>query len=84
MADRVFAGGGVTALRRIRFAWQLFAASARAGCYSGLRRSARFAARGVEQDGILLLMPREPSFAFYYVPLLVLAAALGAGLAAFG
>jgi len=95
MADRVFAPGGVTALRRIRVvrqrfvamarvAWQRFTASARAGCYSGLRRSVRFAATGVEQDGVLLLMPREPSFAFYYVPLLGLAAALGAGLAAFG
>jgi hypothetical protein len=84
MADRVFAGGGVTALRRICFAWQRLTASARAGCYSGLRRQASFAARAVDQDGILLLMPREPSFAFYYVPLLVLAAALGAGLAAFG
>jgi hypothetical protein len=84
MADRVFAGSGVTALRRIRFTSQRFAASARAGCYSGLRRSVRFAAKGVDQDGVLLLMPREPSFAFYYVPLLGLAAALGAGLAAFG
>ena len=71
-------------LRRIRFAWQRFAASARAGCYSGLRRGARFAARAVDQDGILLLMPREPSFAFFYGPLLVLAAAGGAALAAFG
>jgi hypothetical protein len=95
MADRVFAHGGVTALRRMRVvrqrfvasarvAWQRFTASARAGCYLGLRRSARFVAKAVDQDGILLLMPREPSFAFYYVPLLVLAAALGAGLAAFG
>lgn len=71
-------------MRRIRFAWQRFAASARAGCYSGLRRSARFAARALDQDGILLLMPREPSFAFLYVPLLVLAAVAGAALAAFG
>lgn len=84
MADRVPAGAGVALLRRIRFAWQRFAASARAGCYSGLRRSARFAARVVDQDGTLLLMPREPSFAFFYVPLLVLAAAGGAALAAFG
>lgn len=84
MADRVLAPGGVTAaLRRIRFAWQRFTASARAGCYCGLRRRARFAARAVEQDGILLLMPREPSFSFIYVPLLILAAAAGASLAAF-
>jgi hypothetical protein len=71
-------------MRRIRFTLQRFAASARAGCYSGLRRSARFAARAVDQDGILLLMPREPSFAFFYVPLLALAAVAGAALAAFG
>lgn len=71
-------------MRRIRFTLQRFAASARAGCYSRLRRSARFAARAVDQDGILLLMPREPSFAFFYVPLLVLAAVAGAALAAFG
>jgi len=83
MADRVPAGSGVTVLRRIRFAWQRFTASARAGCYSGLRRSARFAARAVEQDGIVLLMPKEPSFTFIYVPLLILAAAIGAALAAF-
>lgn len=82
-------------MRRIRFTWrcfsavavaywQRFVASARAGCYLGLRRGARFAVRAVEQDGILLLMPREPSFAFFYVPLLVVAAAAGAALAAFG
>ncbi len=84
MADRVPAGSGVTVLRRIRFAWQRFTASARAGCYSGLRRSVRFAARAVEQDEIVLLMPKEPSFTFIYVPLLTLAAVIGAALAAFG
>lgn len=84
MAHRVLAGGGVTVLRRIRFAWQRLTASARAGCYCGLRRSARFSARAVEQDGIVLLMPREPSFTFIYVPLLILAATAGAALAAFG
>lgn len=82
-------------MRRVRFVWRSFpastvaywqrlVASARAGCYLGLRRGARFAARAVDQDGILLLMPREPSFAFFYVPLLVVAAAAGAALAAFG
>lgn len=83
MSDRGHAGG-VALLRRMRFAVQRFIASARAGTYSGLRRAARFAARAVDQDGTLLLMPREPSFTFYYVPLLILAAAAGTSLAAFG
>jgi hypothetical protein len=31
----------------------------------------------VEQDGVLLLMPREPSLAFYYVPLCLVAVGVG-------
>jgi hypothetical protein len=71
--------------RRIKFAAERLRASARAGSWFGRwRRSVRFAARGVEQDGVLLLMPREPSLAFYYVPLAILFTAGGAALAAFG
>jgi hypothetical protein len=63
---------------------QRLVASARAGTYLWfLRRRVRFAVRGVDQDGVLLLMPREPSFGAYYVPLLVLSAAGGAALAIF-
>jgi hypothetical protein len=77
--------GNANVLRRIRFAFERFKASARAGSYlAGLRRGARFAARGIDQDGVLLLMPREPSFTFVYVPLLLTSAAAGALLAAFG
>jgi hypothetical protein len=75
---------GARALRRIGFAFDRFKASARAGAYfAGVRRAARFAVRPVDQDGVLLLMPREPSFGFFYVPLVVLSAAAGAALAAF-
>jgi hypothetical protein len=71
-------------LKQIRFALQRCAASARAGTYFGfLRRGARFAARGVDQDGVMLLMPREPSLTIFYVPLLLFSAACGAALAAF-
>jgi len=71
--------------RRLTFAAQRFQASARAGSwFAGWRRSVRFAARGVEQDDVLLLMPKEPSFAFYYVPLALLFMGGGAALAAFG
>ncbi len=70
--------------RHIRFAFQRFVASARAGTYVGfLRRGARFAVRAIDQDGVLLLMPREPSVAIIYVPLLLLSAVAGAALAAF-
>jgi hypothetical protein len=71
-------------LRRLKFAAERLQASARAGSYLGrFRKRVRFAARGVEQDGVMLLMPKEPSFAFYYVPLAVASVAIGAGLAAF-
>jgi hypothetical protein len=71
-------------LKRIRFLFERFVASARAGTYLGfLRRKARFAARGIDQDGVLLLMPREPSLSIIYVPLLLMSAAGGAALAAF-
>ena len=79
------ARGGARALRHVRFAWERFVASARAGSWAGrLRRRARFVARAVDQDGVLLLMPREPSLAFAYVPLLILSAACGAALAMLG
>lgn len=72
-------------LQRIGYAIDRFRASARAGCWcGGLRRAARFSVRPIEQDGVLLLMPREPSVSFLYVPLLGLAALTGAALAAFG
>lgn len=78
-------GPGASHLRHIRFAFQRLVASARAGTYLGfLRRGARFAAQPVDQDGVLLLMPREPSVGIIYVPLLLLSAAAGAALAAFG
>ena len=78
------AGRQVHPFRRLRFAVERFRASARAGTYFGWRRAVRFAARALDQDGVLLLMPREPSFAFYYVPLAILFTAGGAALAAFG
>lgn len=69
----------------IRYAIERFRASARAGCWCGrLRRAARFSVQPIDQDGVLLLMPREPSLGVLYVPLLGLAAAAGAALAAFG
>lgn len=66
-----------------RFVWQRAVASARASSW-GLRRKARFAARAIDQDGVLLLMPREPSLAFVLVPALISAAFSGAALALFG
>lgn len=72
-------------LRHLRIILERFRASARAGCWcGGLRRAARFSVRPIDQDGVLLLMPREPSLGFVYVPLLALAAVAGAALAAFG
>ena len=70
--------------RRLRFAHERLKASARAGSFLGssLRRRVRFAARAVDQDGVLLLMPREPSLAFYWVPLAILFTAGGALLGA--
>ena len=55
-----------TPLRHVAYALQRLSASARAGSFLGrFRRRARFAARAIDQDGILLLMPKEPSLAFY-------------------
>jgi len=42
----------------------------------------RFVARAVDQDDVLLLMPKEPSVTFYYVPLAILFVAGGALLGA--
>ena len=71
--------------RYLLYAIDRFRASARAGCwFGGLRRAARVSVRPIDQDGVLLLMPREPSLSFVYVPLLALAAAAGAALAVFG
>ena len=73
--------GPFRALRHFLYAGQRFAASARAGSFLGrFRRSARFAAKAIDQDGVLLLMPREPSLAFYFVPLALLFAGGGAAL----
>jgi len=75
------ASSGVS--RHLLYAGQRFVASARAGSFLGrFRRRARFAARAIDQDGVLLLMPREPSLAFYWVPLAVVFTAGGAILGA--
>ena len=74
---------GFRPFRRLAFAWARTVASARAGSW-GFRRKARFAARAIDQDGVLLLMPREPSLAFVLVPALFVAAFSGAALALFG
>jgi hypothetical protein len=65
--------------KRLRFAKDRLIASARAGAWVGrFRAKARFAAEAVDQDGTLLLMPKEPSLAFIYVPLAVLSFVGGA------
>lgn len=80
--DRFFRPGP---FRAARFMIERFVASARAGSYLGrFRRAARFAAIAIDQDGVLLLMPRDPSFAFVFVPLAVLSVSAGAALAALG
>ena len=62
---------------------QRMVASARAGSFLGrFRRGARFAVKPIDQDGVLLLMPREPSLAFTWVPLAILSVAGGALLGA--
>lgn len=69
--------------RHILYAGQRLVASARAGSFLGrFRRRVRFAARAIDQGGVLLLMPREPSLAFYFVPLAILFTAGGAVLGA--
>jgi hypothetical protein len=69
----------------LRFWFERFVASGRAGAWCGrFRRGARFAVTAIDQDGVLLLMPREPSFSFVFVPLLLISCAGGAALAAFG
>ena len=84
MSTRAHASGA-NVLRQIRFAVDRFRASARAGAhFVGLRRGVRFAARSIDQDGVLLLMRREPSFALSFVPLVLASAAVGAVLAGFG
>lgn len=70
-------------LERAKFLHQRIVASARAGTWFGkFRRSVRFKADAIEQNGTLLLMPREPSFAFYYIPLCIVFVAGGAILGA--
>jgi hypothetical protein len=72
MPETTVKGSALKLLRHILHAGQRFVASARAGSFVGrFRRRARFAARAIDQDGILLLMPREPSLAFYWVPLAI-------------
>jgi hypothetical protein len=59
--------------KRLRFAKDRLIASARAGSWLGrFRAKARFAAKAVDQDGTLLLMPKEPSLSFIYLPLAAL------------
>jgi hypothetical protein len=66
-------------IKALRFAFVRLVASARAGSYFGrLRRRVRFRAVAVDQDGVLLLMPREPSLGFVFVPLAVLFSTAGA------
>lgn len=66
-------------IKALCFAFARFVASARAGSYLGrLRRRARFRAKAVDQDGVLLLMPSEPSLGFVFVPLAVLFSTAGA------
>ncbi len=80
------AGGesaGFRPLRRLSFLFQRLKASARAGTFLALRRRVRFAAHAIDQDGVLLLMPSEPSLAFYWAPLAVLFTVGGALLGAF-
>jgi hypothetical protein len=73
------------ASRHLWFAMQRFVASARAGSFLGrFRKSARFAARGIDQDDVLLLMPREPSLTFYWAYWAPLAIAFAAGGAMLG
>jgi hypothetical protein len=59
-------------LKRLRFLKDRLIASARAGVWLGFRAKVRFKAKAVDQDGILLLVPKEPSLAFIYVPLALL------------
>ena len=52
---------------------------ARAGSWLGRYRArTRFRVEPVDQDGVLLLMPQDPSLAFYYVPLAVVVTVGGA------
>ena len=69
--------------KNLVFLVQRCVASARAGSFLGrFRRAARFAAKAIEQDGVLLLMPKEPSLAFIWVPLAIVFTAGGAILGA--
>ena len=65
-------------IKALRFVFARLVASARAGSYLGrFRRGARFRADAVDQDGVLLLMPREPSLGFVFVPVAALFSAAG-------
>lgn len=69
--------------RHLLYGAQRLVASARAGSFLGrFRRGVRFAATAIDQDGVLLLMPREPSLAFIWVPLAIVFTAGGALLGA--
>lgn len=65
-------------LKRLRFLKDRLIASARAGVWLGFRAKVRFTAKALDQDGTLLLMPKEPSLAFIYVPLALLFVVVGA------
>jgi hypothetical protein len=66
--------------RHLRFIRDRLIAQARAGSWGAPpgRTKIRYAATAIDQDGVLLLMPKEPSLAFYYVPLAIVATVAGA------
>jgi hypothetical protein len=68
------------AFRTLRFAKERLIAGARAGSWgpARLRPKIRFNATAIDQDGTLLLMPKEPRLSFYYVPLAAIATIIGA------
>ncbi len=66
-------------LHTLRFAKDRLIAQARAGSWGAPGRTKiRYTATAIDQDGVLLLMPRDPSLAFYYVPLAIVSAVTGA------
>jgi broad specificity phosphatase PhoE len=70
-------------LRAARFlSERLVAALRTTSVLARFRKRVRFMARVIDQDGVLLLMPREPSFGVWYWPLLVASTVGGAVLGA--
>ncbi|MBP6014472.1 MAG: hypothetical protein KBA31_19745 [Alphaproteobacteria bacterium] len=59
-------------LKAARFLSERLVASWRTTSFlARFRKRARFAARAIDQDGVLLLMPRESNLSVWYGPLLV-------------